>query len=71
MKASLVRIAACVGLALIGACTVRAINPQPLPPGIRREGVPTPSSRAAGCDSGPACRDGAPPTAAHDTPRGP
>ena len=53
MKASLVRIAVCVGLALVGACAVRAINPQPLPPGIRRDGVPTPASRAVGRDSGP------------------
>ncbi len=71
MRISLVRIAACVGLALVGACAVRAINPQPLPPGMRRDGVPTPASRAVGRDSGPTCRDAGAPTAGHDTSPGP
>jgi hypothetical protein len=71
MRVSLVRIAACVGLALVGACAVRAINPQPLPPGLRREEVPASASRVAVCDSGPTCGDAAAPSAGHDTPRGP
>jgi hypothetical protein len=71
MKASLVRIVACVGFALVGACAVHAINPQPLPPGLRREEVPTSPARVAMCDAGPTCRDAAAPAAGHDIPPGP
>jgi hypothetical protein len=73
MKASLACIVACVGLALVGACAVRAINPQPLPPGIRRADVPTSAPRAASCDSAPTrlCADAAAPAAGRDTSPGP
>jgi hypothetical protein len=70
MRVSLVRIVACVGLVLVGACAADALNPQPLPPGFRREGAAT-SARTAACDSGHTCRDAAAPATGRDTQPGP